>query len=114
MKGSRRASGLEAELARLKGLLGLNEDLKVSWQPGGDSTKLGEVRGRTIFIYAEDLGEAIDTLDHEMIDYVVSKAVEPYRQIVNSLIRALNDEAYHKKEEAVEMLRRLARTEGGS
>jgi len=34
--------------------------------------------------------------------------------LLSCLVRALNDEAYRKKEEAVEMLRRLARTEGGS
>ena len=42
------------------------------------------------------------------------KRVEPYRQMVNFLVQTLNDKTYRKKEEAVEMLRRLARTEGGS
>lgn len=55
------------------------------------------------------MAEAIDTLDHEVIDYIVSGAVDPYRQMANSLIRTLNDEAYRKKEEAVEMLRRMAK-----
>jgi len=34
--------------------------------------------------------------------------------MVNFLVQTLNDKTYRKKEEAVEMLRRLARTEGGS
>ena len=53
----------------MKKLLGLNENLKVSWQPGGDRVKLGEVRGMSIFIYAEALDQAIETLDHEVLDF---------------------------------------------
>jgi hypothetical protein len=102
---------LEAELSRMKKLLDLNADLRVSWLPGGDRSKLGEVKGKDIFIYAEGLAQAIDTLDHEVIDYIVSGAIDPYRQMVNSLIRTLNDEIYRKKEEAVEMLKRMARAD---
>jgi hypothetical protein len=102
---------LEDELARLKKLLGLNDDLRVLWRPGADTVKLGEVKGKLILIYAEDLDKAIETVDHEVIDYVVSGAVDPYRQMVNSLIRTLNDGAYRRKEEAVEMLRRMAKAE---
>jgi hypothetical protein len=100
---------LELELRRLLGMLGLNDDLRVIWAPDVRNKLAGEVKGRTVFIYADGLAEAIDTLDHEVIDYIVSGAVDPYRQMVNSLIRTLNDEAYRRKEEAVEMFRRMAK-----
>jgi len=42
---------LEAELKRLKGLLGLSLDLKVIWKPSSDGMLSGEVKNNIIFVY---------------------------------------------------------------
>ena len=64
----------------------------------------GEVRDRTVFIYDSDYGTALRTLRHELIDYVVSKAVEPYKEVANKLLALLNEKAYRDKENVVERL----------
>ena len=74
-----------------------------------ESSKLaGEVVvGNTILIYECDERKAIEVLKHEFIDYIVSQAVEPYKEIGNLLIRYLNEEAYRRKERVVEGLRKI-------
>jgi len=39
------------------------------------------VEGNTIFNYEVDEEKAIDALRHEVIDYMVSKVIEPYRAL---------------------------------
>ena len=51
---------------------------------------------------------AMDTLQHEFLDSCVSEAIQPYREIANSMIKLLNQFAYMRKEEIVEGFRKLA------
>ena len=41
------------------------------------------------------------------MDYLVSRSAEPYQKIANLLIKAMNDEAYARKEKLVEVLAAL-------
>jgi hypothetical protein len=96
---------LEQELERVKRSLKLNDDLDLRWLPNAGRKDLsGEVKNRVIFIYDADYEMAARTLRHELIDYMVSKAIEPYKQVANKLILLLNEEAYRNKEDLVERL----------
>lgn len=98
---------LEEELERLKARAGIKTEFKVVWLPKADSKKEGEVVGNTIFVYSLDVDEALQTLQHELVDVVVSSAIEPYLELVNTLLSAISEDAYKKKEEAVETLLKL-------
>lgn len=103
---------LESEFGRLKNLLGLGYELKLKWLPKNvrnSRGKLisGEVVGGTVYIYEEDGATAVATLQHEFVDYAVSLAVEPYKEMTNSLILMMSENAYKRKEKIVERLRRL-------
>jgi hypothetical protein len=98
---------LEKEMERLKARTGIKTDFKVVWAPKADSKKEGEVVGNTIFVYSLDVDEALQTLQHEFVDVVVSSAIEPYLKLVNTLLSAISEDAYKKKEKAVEMLLKL-------
>jgi len=95
---------LEEELERLKRLLKMGYELKVVWLPNSSSSLSGEVKGETIYVYEEDLDKALETLRHEFLDYAISRIIEPYKQVANSLILILNKNAYEKKERLIEAL----------
>ena len=102
---------LEVELERLKKITGLGLELKVIAKPGHEPTLSGEVKYNTIYIYERAGGdEAVETLRHEFLDYCISQAIQPYKQVTNHLIRILNDDAYRKKESIVEALVKLLGT----
>lgn len=106
--GGRKTCGkLEAELERLKRLSGLGFELKVIWEPRPDGALSGEVKSNTIYVYDAEEGKALETLRHEFLDYCVSQAIEPYREVTNQLIRMINDVAYRRKEKVVEALAKL-------
>ena len=100
-------NGLEEELAKLQGKLGLGLDLRVVWVPNVEENLSGEVKNGNIFIYESDEGKALKTLGHELIDFCVSQAIEPYKEVSNRLIRMINEDAYKRKENIVEALSRL-------
>jgi hypothetical protein len=97
---------LELELESLKRKLSLGYELEVKWVPKGDDKLSGEVKGDRIYIYDEDEDEALETLRHEFLDYVLSRIIEPYKQVTNKLIALINEEAYKRKEKLVEVLAR--------
>lgn len=98
---------LEKELERLKARAGIKNEFKVFWSPKVDSKKEGEVVGDTIFVYSSDVDGALQTLRHEFVDVVVSSAIEPYLKLVNAFLSTISEDAYKKKEEAVETLLKL-------
>jgi hypothetical protein len=102
---------LERELERLKGIVRLGLELTVVWIPGRvrrsveGGTLSGEVQGTTVLIYEEDEAEALKTVKHEFLDYVISHEIEaPYKALINRLIDAFEAEAYKRKERLVEHL----------
>jgi hypothetical protein len=98
---------LEKELERLKKKANYGYELKVVWLPNYSSKLSGEVKNGTIYIYESNENEAVKTLRHEFIDYVVSQAIELYKLVINKLIQLLNETAYERKEKVVETLVKL-------
>ena len=98
---------LEAELERLRMVSGLGLELKVVWKPNPEGPLAGEVKDNLMYLYVEDEEKAVQTLRHEFLDYCVSQAIEPYRQVTNMMIRILNKDAYRRKERIVEGLVKL-------
>ncbi len=95
---------LEKELERLKEKLDLNLNLKVVWKPDSNRGFSGEVKGDTIYIYEAEEEKAIQTLKHELIDYLItSKIVKPLVGLLNILIKAREAEIYKEKEKIVEI-----------
>jgi len=101
---------LRHELERLQRATGLGFELDVVWTPQ-DNKLSGEVKEKKIYVYEEDEEKAVETLYHEFFDYAISRAIEPYRSVLNSLIGCLNEMCYRRKEEIVESLSRFARKE---
>lgn len=100
-------TGLDKELETLKSKSGLEADFRVVWLPRQESKKEGEVVGRTIFIYSQNMDEALQTLRHEFVDFVISGAIKPYLKVINALLSAISEDTYKKKEEVVETLLKL-------
>lgn len=98
---------LEEELEKLKQILNLGCNLLVKWVPNEGSKLSGEVKRNTIYIYERDCEEAVKTLRHEVVDYLVSQPIEPYKKVTNMLIKMVNEDAYRRKEKVVEILTRL-------
>jgi hypothetical protein len=98
---------LQKELDRLKNLSKLGSKLRVAWAPSSNGPLSAEVRNNVIHIYESDESKAVDVLQHEFVDSVVSSVLEPYKEVVNELIRLLNKNAYRQKEDVVEGLKRL-------
>jgi len=96
---------LEKELRDLMEKLGIN-GLKVLWSPDETSKVSGEVRGKVIYIFEPSPEKSREVLRHETLDYMISQAIEPYKDVTNALINLLNDKAYARKEEVVEKLSR--------
>ncbi len=93
---------LERELERLKRLSGKGQGLKVRWIPRADSQKEGEVCGDTILVYSYNISDAIKTLRHEFLDYLVCSVIRPYMDMTNTLLALFSEKAYKRKEEIVE------------
>jgi hypothetical protein len=100
---------LENELERIQMKLRLNENLGVSWRPDRLRKMDGEVKGRNIFVYSENPDEAVETLRHEFLDFLISRLIRSEREITNRLILLLNERAYREKEDLVEKLAGLLR-----
>lgn len=98
---------LEAELEWLKRFFWLGLELNVVWKPNPDGKLSGEVKNNLIYVYEVDEEKAVDTLRHEFLDYCLSQAIEPYKEVTNRLIRMINDDAYRKKEKIVNKLVKL-------
>jgi len=105
--GGKTRQRLGREFQRLKKLLDIAEELKLVWIPNGSDKLCGEVKGKTVFIYDHSYESALETLKHEIIDYLVCKAIEPYKDLLNQLTLFLNERAYKEKEEIVERIVRV-------
>jgi len=113
MEGMRIQKGLDEELDRLKGVMGLDQGLAVVWRPNANEGLSGEVKGNKIFIYEPSENEALNALRHELVDYLVSQAIEPYKEVTNALIKTVNEDAYRTKERVVRALTRLCAERSG-
>jgi hypothetical protein len=82
-------------------------ELKVRWIPNNNSKLSGKVKGEIVYVYDDEEELALETLKHEFIDYVISKVIEPYKQVTNKLVSLINEEAYKRKEKLVETFKEL-------
>lgn len=99
---------LEGDLERLKRFFNMGFHLKVLWVPDPSSRLSGEVKGDRILIYDEGVDQALGTLKHEFVDYVLSCLIAPYREVTNMFIKKfVNERAYREKEKVVEALVKL-------
>ena len=105
---------LVAELARLQRITRNNQQFDLIWYPQKNFNIEGKVDGNVIIIYSENIVDAIDTLQHEFIDYIISQAIKPYANLVNSLMSIITKDAYETKEDAVESMLRLMRNNNNS
>ena len=99
-------------MQRLKNLLGLDYDLVIEWLPGHVKESCGkplsgEVLGNVIYIYDDEIDEALKTLKHELIDLSISELIRCYQEMCNLLIKKINYDAYKKKEKLVKTLTQL-------
>ena len=96
---------LEEELYRLRGGLKLGYELKVRWLPNHNEKLSGEVKGEIIFVYDDDEKKALDTLRHEVIDYILTKElISPSQKLINKLIALHSEVLYERKERVVEKI----------
>ncbi|MEM2518251.1 MAG: hypothetical protein QXO49_04795 [Candidatus Bathyarchaeia archaeon] len=99
---------LEKELQRLAEKLELNLELKVVWNPDKTASLSGEVKEGSIYIYEADEEKAIQTLKHELVDYLItSRIVKPLVNLLNILIKAREAEIYKEKEKIVEIFSKI-------
>lgn len=98
---------LEKELQRLQEITGKCKDFELVWIPKKNSHIEGKVEDNTITIYSQEIKQAIETLRHEFVDYIVCDAIKPYIKLVNVLLSAISRDSYDKKEESVETLLNL-------
>lgn len=104
---------LKAELEQLKRILDLGRELQVVWLPGharyvNGRKIIGEVRGDSVFVYAENEDMALEVLRHEVIEnLIVSKFTLPYKTLLNTLLGAFEETFYVEKEELVKKLSHL-------
>jgi hypothetical protein len=95
---------LTDELEHLKHLLNLESSFKLVWMPLPESELSGEVKGNTIYIYECEMEKALQTLRHELVDYLItSKIVKPLVDLVNILIKSREAEIYREKEKLVKI-----------
>ena len=94
---------LARELNRLKRVTGLGHHLEVMWRPDEASDRHGEVKGNLIFIYDLAEEDAVRTLKHEFLDYLITdEIIDPLVKQINlqkSLIESL---VYERKERIIE------------
>ena len=87
----------------------MGQELELEWTPNNGS-RSGEVAGATIRIYEADQAEALDTLRHEFIEYLLTQdLVAPYKRLINKLISLFEEEMYDRKEKLIERLQELAK-----
>ena len=98
---------LVAELDRLQKITDNNQQFDLIWSPQSNSQIEGKVDENTITIYSKNIEDAMNTLQHEFVDYIISQAIKPYVKLVNLLMSMITKDAYEIKEDAVESMLRL-------
>ena len=79
-------------------------ELEAGWIPNPYSKHAGEVKDVKLIVYEENLEEALATLRHKFIDYVLSRLISPYRDVANTFIKTSTNRAYKEKEKVTEAI----------
>lgn len=87
----------------------LGVPLQVVWTPEPKHKRHGliEKSSRTMFIFDDKEEEAWITFTHELVEWKLKSTLDVYREIINSLIEALEKVAYQRKEEFLSSLPEL-------
>jgi hypothetical protein len=109
------ARTLETELERLKLRVGMGFEVNMKWLPGAVKYKNGkqlleEVVGDTIFIYVEDLAEAMQLLTHGFSEWLLNQNTKRYRLLINKLIEVFEQIQYDEKEKIINAMTKLLTT----
>lgn len=94
-------------LDRLKKETSLGQNLKLKWVPNGSQKLCGEVIGDTIYVYEANLEKAKATLIEEFVEYAIAESHQPYINILNAIIKELNDEAYRKRHRVAQAITKI-------
>jgi len=99
----------ENELAKaldeLKEKLAIEEELELVWLPSVRGPLSGEIKDKRIYIYEAEEAKAIQTLVHELVDYLVTtRVVRPLVKLINLLVKSTEADVYQAKEEVIEKL----------
>jgi hypothetical protein len=96
---------LEERLEKLKQLTGLGLELEVCWRPDGDCLRHGEVKGNLIIIYDVNEAQALRTLRHEFIDYLITREIiDPLVEKINVQNKIFESMIYRRKELLVDRI----------
>jgi len=96
---------LAKALADLKTKLAIEEEFELVWLPSVQGPLSGEIKEKRIFIYEAEEAKALQTLIHELVDYLVTtRIVQPLVKLVNLLVKSTEANIYQAKEEVIEKL----------
>jgi hypothetical protein len=101
---------LQNELDQLQSKFNTGHELTLHYLPGqyrtGQNGKniSGEVQGHSILIYDEDPNEAVKTLYHEFLEYLISPIIKQHMDVINHQNQIISQLLYGKREEVVERL----------
>lgn len=96
---------LQEKFLEVKKKLDIRDDLTLAWMPGGSTELQGEIRDKTVYVYDKEYDDAVGTLKHELIEYLVAKTQVPYRELLKKLMEYFNTKAYMEREKVVEQIR---------
>lgn len=98
------SSKLQEEFRTFVEKLGV-QHLELVWRPDLRKEVSGEVRNGILYIYEEDENKAIETVKHELIDYLItSRLIKPLVDMINLLMKSKESDIYREKEKIVEGL----------
>jgi hypothetical protein len=105
-------SALAEDLEGMKRKLGIGYDVHVEWHPGAIKFRDGrqleeEVKGDTIFIYAEKPNRAKELLAHGFAEWLLNQHTKKYRLLINKLIEVFEQIQYEEKEKIVDAISKL-------
>jgi hypothetical protein len=104
---------LDAELRLLQNKTGIGFEVTMEWRPGAveygsSGRKLAEiVRGDIIYIFSNNLEEAINLVRHGFLEWILNQHTRPYLALINKLISLYEEMQYERKETIIEALLNL-------
>ena len=106
---------LAKSLDDLKTKLAVDEELELVWLPTIQGPLSGEIKGSKIYIYESEEVKALQTLKHELIDYLITtRIVRPLVKLINLLVKSTEADIYQAKEEVIKKIVGLcSQTTGG-